>query len=189
MPAILPKEVLGHMSGVSVEVILPLSASGCLCVMAVDLEKRMFVMFLLFAVHSPLYMLAPLVSGLSVLLLLGFLISLSVYGSSPPPHILRFFAWHLVLSCFSLSLSLPHLFDALMVGWMTEAIRLFHPHTYAELSCPVLHCWFSCSALLKEKAVCDSDAKVGGMGAGGWLNRLTVASLTHSLSHGRYSDK
>lgn len=49
-------------------------------------------MFLLFAVHSPLYMLAPLVSGLSVLLLLGFFISLSVYGSSHPPHILRFFA-------------------------------------------------------------------------------------------------
>lgn len=66
-------------------------------------------MFPLFAVHSLLYMHAPLVSGLSVLLLLGFFISLSVYGSSPPPHILilcltsRF---ELFLS-LSLSLSLP----------------------------------------------------------------------------------
>ena len=32
------------------------------------------------------------VSGLSVLLLLGFFISFSVYGSSPPPHIFIFFA-------------------------------------------------------------------------------------------------
>lgn len=51
----------------------------------------MFVMFLLFAVLSPLYKLAPLVSGLSVLLFLGFFISLSVCGGSPPPHILIFF--------------------------------------------------------------------------------------------------
>lgn len=98
-----------------------------------DAEKRMFVMFLLFAVHSLLYMHAPLVSGLSVLLLLGFFISLSVYGSSPPPHILilcltsRFelflslslsFAPFLPLS-LSLALSLYFflcLFDALMVG-------------------------------------------------------------------------
>lgn len=27
------------------------------------------------------------------------------------------------------------------------------------------------------------------MGPGGWLNRLTVASPKHSLSHWRYSDK
>lgn len=48
-------------------------------------------MFLLFAVLSPLYKLALLVSGLSVLLLLGFFISFSVCGCSPPPHILIFF--------------------------------------------------------------------------------------------------
>lgn len=89
---------------------------------------------------------------------------------------------------FSPSLCLC-LFDALIVGWMTEAIRLFHPHIYTELSCPVLRCEFSCTAYLKEKAECDSDAKVGGMGPGGWLNRLTLASQTHSLSQGRYSDK
>lgn len=79
-----------------------------------DVEKRMFVMFPLFAVHSLLYMHAPLVSGLSVLLLLGFFISLSVYGSSPPPHILILcltsrFELFLSLSLsppFSLSLSL-----------------------------------------------------------------------------------
>lgn len=71
-------------------------------------------MFPLFAVHSLLYMHAPLVSGLSVLLLLGFFISLSVYGSSPPPHILILcltsrFELFLSLSLsppFSLSLSL-----------------------------------------------------------------------------------
>lgn len=41
----------------------------------------------------------------------------------------------------SLSLSLCLcLFDALLVGWMTEAIRLFRPHTHAKLSCPVLRC-------------------------------------------------
>lgn len=75
---------------------------------AADMEKMVFVMFLLFAVLSPLYKLAPLVSGLSVLLFLGFFISLSVCGGSPPPHILIFFVWHLVLSCcFSPSLSPP----------------------------------------------------------------------------------
>lgn len=58
---------------------------------AADMEKMVFVMFLLFAVLSPLYKLAPLVSGLSVLLFLGFFISLSVCGGSPPPHILIFF--------------------------------------------------------------------------------------------------
>lgn len=90
-------------------------------------------MFPLFAVHSLLYMHAPLVSGLSVLLLLGFFISLSVYGSSPPPHILILcltsrFELFLSLSPFpslspspSLSLVLSlyfflHLFDALIVG-------------------------------------------------------------------------
>lgn len=65
-------------------------------------------MFPLFAVHSLLYMHAPLVSGLSVLLLLGFFISLSVYGSSPPPHILILCLTPLFeLFFLSLSLSLP----------------------------------------------------------------------------------
>lgn len=72
-----------------------------------DVEKRMFVMFPLFAVHSLLYMHAPLVSGLSVLLLLGFFISLSVYGSSPPPHILILCLTSRFELFLSLSLSLP----------------------------------------------------------------------------------
>lgn len=64
-------------------------------------------MFPLFAVHSLLYMPAPLVSGLSVLLLLGFFISLSVYGSSPPPHILILCLTSRFELFLSLSLSLP----------------------------------------------------------------------------------
>lgn len=64
-------------------------------------------MFPLFAVHSLLYMHAPLVSGLSVLLLLGFFISLSVYGSSPPPHILILCLTSRFELFLSLSLSLP----------------------------------------------------------------------------------
>lgn len=64
-------------------------------------------MFPLFAVHSLLYMHAPLVSGLSVLLLLGFFISLSVYGSSPPPHILILCLRSRFELFLSLSLSLP----------------------------------------------------------------------------------
>lgn len=39
---------------------------------AADVEERVFVMFPLFAVHSLLSVHVPLVSGLSVLLLLGF---------------------------------------------------------------------------------------------------------------------
>lgn len=64
-------------------------------------------MFPLFAVHSLLCMHAPLVSGLSVLLLLGFFISLSVYGSSPPPHILILCLTSRFELFLSLSLSLP----------------------------------------------------------------------------------
>lgn len=64
-------------------------------------------MFPLFAVHSLLYMHAPLVSGLSVLLLLGFFISLSVCGSSPPPHILILCLTSRFELFLSLSLSLP----------------------------------------------------------------------------------
>lgn len=82
------------------------------------------------------------------------------------------------------------LFDALMVGWMTEAIRLFRPRTYVELSCPVRRAVDSpAQPLLKQRAASDSDAKVGGTGPGGRLNRLTVASPTLSLSQSRYPDK
>lgn len=131
---------------------------------------------------------------------LAFFISLSVYGSSPPPHIFIFFAWHLILSC-CLSFSLPQssrlFFGSLLVclwcphgrlnDWSHKAVP--PTHTYAELSCPKLRCWFSRSAHLKEKAECDSHEKVGGAGPGGWLNRLSVASQKCSLAHGRCNDK
>lgn len=69
---------------------------------AADMEKMVFVMFLLFAVLSRLYKLSPLVSGLSVLLFLGFFISLFVCGGSPPPHILCLTSpFELFLSSFS----------------------------------------------------------------------------------------
>lgn len=135
------RKFLGILSWVVVEVILPLSTTAACVCQGLDVEKGMFVMFLLCAVPSPLYALAPPVSGLSVLLLLGFFlffISLSVYGSSPPPHILIFFVWHLVWSCcFSFSPSLPvslwcpH-------GWLNDWSHKAVPPTRvrgAELSC------------------------------------------------------
>ena len=87
----------------------------------------------------------------------SFLAFLFHFLSMDPPHLPLIFSyslfdisfWVVVSLSLSLSLSLPLslspslclcLFDALIVGWMTEAIRLFHPHTYAELSCPVLRC-------------------------------------------------
>lgn len=89
----------------------------------------------------------------------------------------------------SLSPSPSHLFDALMVGWMTEAIRLFHPHTHT-LSCPVLHCWFLLLSPIWKRRQCDSDAEVGGMGAGGWLNGLTASSSNAlAFTQERYPDK
>lgn len=168
---------------------------------AVDAESRVFVMFPLFAVHLrsifPLLCVWPVCPAPPWLFLFHFL---SMDRSSPPPHIFIFFAWHLILSC-CLSFSLPQssrlFFGSLLVclwcphgrlnDWSHKAVP--PTHTYAELSCPKLRCWFSRSAHLKEKAECDSHEKVGGAGPGGWLNRLSVASQKCSLAHGRCNDK
>lgn len=69
--------------------------SGSMC-HAVNAEKSMFVVFLLFAVHTHLHTLTPLVSGLSVLLSPGSLFILFIYlftfclSIPPPPRFLRF---------------------------------------------------------------------------------------------------
>lgn len=131
--------------------------SGSMC-HAVYAEKSMFVVFLLFAVHTHLHTLTPLVSGLSVLLSPGSVLFIYLFFTfclcipPPPPHFLRFLIWHfafelLFFSPFlplSFALSLPlgfflGLFDALTVGWMTEAIRPFHPHSHT-LQSAVLCC-------------------------------------------------
>lgn len=93
----------------------------------------MFVMFPLFAVHSPLCVHVPLVSGLSVLLLLGFFYKKKIYihiyfsrSLSVEPHLPLIFSYSLFDISFrvvvSLSLTLLLLppclclFDALIVG-------------------------------------------------------------------------
>lgn len=116
----------------------------------------------------------------------------------PPPHILIFFVWHLALSCcFSLFLPLSFALSPLLLvslwcpyGWLNDWSHKAVPPTltyYAELSCAVLLIFLP--SLHEKRKQCDSDAKVGGIGPGGWLNRLTEASPAHSLLHRRCSDK
>lgn len=203
MATIPPKEVLEHMSWVVLKVILRLSTvAACVSGYGRREEDVCHVSFVcgafssLYARSSSVWPVCPAPSWLFYFTFCLWILTSPSYSHS----LFDISFWVVSLSPFpslspspSLSLVLSlyfflHLFDALIVGWMTEAIRLFHPRMYTEQSCPVLCCWFSCSAHVKEKAECDSDAKVGGMGPGGWLNRLTVASA-HSLLHGRYSDK
>lgn len=119
------RKFLGILSWVVVEVILPLSTTAACVCQGLDVEKGMFVMFLLCAVPSPLYALAPPVSGLSVLLLLGFFFifyftfCLWILTSPSHSHIL----------CLTSRLELLFLFlslsacVSLMPAWLVEWLK------------------------------------------------------------------
>lgn len=195
MPTNLPKEVLGHMSWVVVEVILPRSTvAACVSGYRRREEDVCHVSFVccafssLYARSSGVWPVCPAPSWLFYFTLCLWILTSPSYSyilCLTSRFELLFLSLSLILSLSPTSLSLlvslwcPH-------GWLNEwSHKGCSAHTHT-LSWAVLCCWCSCSAYPKE---CDSDAKVGGIGPGGWLNKLTVASPTHSLSHGRYSDK
>lgn len=127
MPKILPKEVLGNMSWVVVEVILPLSTvAACVSGYGCREEDVCHVSFVCCASCS-LYACSPGVWSVcpAPSLLFYFIVCLWILTS---PHILLFFVWHLVLSCcfsarpisFSLSLSAC---VSLMPSWLVEWLK------------------------------------------------------------------
>lgn len=196
---ILLKEVVGYIRWDVLGVILLLSSVAPCVTPWMQRRACLSCFFCLLCIL--ISTLTPLVSGLSVLLSPGSLFYFFIYFLSKPPSsssfsqipYLTFCFWVVVFLSFSPSFFCAFSASRLLLGsfwcphgWLNDWSHKAVPPTLAHTakSCSVLRCCFSCccfscSVCVKKKAECDSDAKVGGICPGGWLNRLTEASPTH----------